>query len=122
MQVHIKGHIHSKILNLYKTIQDSNWRSEGVTYRRGFAPNFSKNNGLNKEIKNPSTQKQKLRFEQWGSDFSRERECVGGSSPGGALQGAQAALGRDQGLTRGWDPLVPLGGPPGEPQALLCLF
>ena len=112
----------SKILNLYKTIQDSNWRGEGVTYRRRFAPNLSKNNGLNKEIENSSTQEQELGFEQWGVIFSSERERVEGGSPGGALQGAEAAPGRGQALTRGWDPPLPLGGPPGQPQVLLWLF
>ena len=122
MQVHIQSHKQQQNTQLIQTIQDSNWRSEGVTYRRGIAPIFSKNNGLNKEIENPSTKEQELGFEQWGRCFLSERERVGGDSPGGALHRAGAAPGRGQVLTCVWDLPLLLGGPPGQPQPLLWLF
>ena len=57
-----------------------------------------------------------------GDDFSSERERVGGDTPGGALHRAGAAFGRGLGATRGWDPPLPMVGPPGQPQPLLWLI
>ena len=48
-----------KILNIYFTKQNSNWIGGGVTYRRSNAPNFSTNDGLNKEIQKNSKNRSK---------------------------------------------------------------